>query len=319
MKTERWDPNKDLSAPLRWRKPRRVEVTVDFAAKPEVVAAVFGVMAAAPSHLFAVTATGAEDVEGWLEWVDMWDCNGDGYPDALRSIRYAAECSGGTFPASWEGDGAPAGCDWPLPNVILTFGATDQASFDAGWGHAQKWAADGWKVGVHFDGLTGAVRVLSALMSGRRPGDCANCGQGHGFSRCPNYGGVNLTIEPEYAGPDKHYKHPCAAFRRAVCDGLSWVTVSGGADPVHPAWVRSLLDQCAAANVPFRFTGWGEWRESLPEDVAKMTLCVSPTGGRYHPGAPHPGGCVFMAAVGRSYSGRLLDGVVHDEWPEVSA
>lgn len=42
---------------------------------------------------------------------------------------------------------------------------------------------------------------------------------------------------------------------------LSWVICGGesgpGARPVDPAWVRSLRDQCRAADVPFHFKQWG--------------------------------------------------------------
>lgn len=31
------------------------------------------------------------------------------------------------------------------------------------------------------------------------------------------------------------------------------------ARPMHPDWVRSLRDQCAAAGVPLHFKQWGEW------------------------------------------------------------
>jgi protein gp37 len=31
-----------------------------------------------------------------------------------------------------------------------------------------------------------------------------------------------------------------------------------GARPMHPDWVRSVRDQCAAARVPFFFKGWGD-------------------------------------------------------------
>lgn len=45
--------------------------------------------------------------------------------------------------------------------------------------------------------------------------------------------------------------------------GLHWVIVGGesgpGARPMHPAWVRSLRDQCRAAGVSFLFKQWGEW------------------------------------------------------------
>lgn len=46
-------------------------------------------------------------------------------------------------------------------------------------------------------------------------------------------------------------------------DKLHWVIVGGEsghhARPMHPDWVRTIRDQCAAANVPFFFKQWGEW------------------------------------------------------------
>jgi protein gp37 len=65
--------------------------------------------------------------------------------------------------------------------------------------------------------------------------------------------------------------------------GLDWVIVGGesgpGARPMHPDWVRSARDQCAAAGVPFLFKQWG--------------------------------GC------NKKKAGRMLDGKVHDEYPRV--
>ncbi len=44
---------------------------------------------------------------------------------------------------------------------------------------------------------------------------------------------------------------------------IDWVICGGEsgphARPMHPDWVRSLRDQCAAAGVPFLFKQWGEW------------------------------------------------------------
>lgn len=43
--------------------------------------------------------------------------------------------------------------------------------------------------------------------------------------------------------------------------GISWVICGGEsgahARPMHPAWARSLRDQCATAGVPFHFKQWG--------------------------------------------------------------
>lgn len=51
---------------------------------------------------------------------------------------------------------------------------------------------------------------------------------------------------------------------------LDWVVAGGesgpNARPMHPAWVRSLRDQCAAAGVPFLFKQWGEWQVASHEN-----------------------------------------------------
>lgn len=62
---------------------------------------------------------------------------------------------------------------------------------------------------------------------------------------------------------------------------LDWVIAGGetgpGARPMHSDWVRSLRDQCSAAGVPFHFKQWGGMRAA----------------------------------------GRVLDGEIWDEYPEV--
>jgi protein gp37 len=48
-----------------------------------------------------------------------------------------------------------------------------------------------------------------------------------------------------------------------IIQGLDWVCCGGetgpGARPMHPDWVRSLLNQCQVAGVPFFFKKWGDW------------------------------------------------------------
>lgn len=52
---------------------------------------------------------------------------------------------------------------------------------------------------------------------------------------------------------------------------IDWVIVSGEsgkhARPMHPDWVRSLRDQCAESNTPFRFDGWGDYVPTFFQDV----------------------------------------------------
>lgn len=91
---------------------------------------------------------------------------------------------------------------------------------------------------------------------------------------------------------------------------LDWMICGGesgpGARPMHPDWVRSLRDQCVAADVPFLFKQWGEW--------APDCLC-----GRRDPcrTTPRPGpgkmGCMFHC--GKIAASRWLDGKIWDEYP----
>ena len=93
--------------------------------------------------------------------------------------------------------------------------------------------------------------------------------------------------------------------------GLDWVVAGGesgqGARPMHPDWARSLRDQCAAAAVPFLFKQWGEWEDAEHfaseqlEDFEIRDLVAN--------------GCV---RVGKKAAGRMLDGVIHDGFPEAA-
>ncbi|MDR1296557.1 MAG: phage Gp37/Gp68 family protein [Deltaproteobacteria bacterium] len=69
---------------------------------------------------------------------------------------------------------------------------------------------------------------------------------------------------------------------------IHWVIAGGEsgpkARPMHPDWVRSLRDQCDSAGVPFFFKQWG--------------------------GA---------SRVGKRAAGRLLDGSLHNAFPEVAS
>jgi len=114
---------------------------------------------------------------------------------------------------------------------------------------------------------------------------------------------------------------------------IDWVIVGGesgpGARPMHPEWTRSLRDQCKAAGVPFHFKQWGEW---VPyEHSAQPPFLWSQHGheldGHALPDFESGDGqaqrewhCDFAdqllaRRVGKKAAGRLLDGVIHDEFP----
>ena len=97
---------------------------------------------------------------------------------------------------------------------------------------------------------------------------------------------------------------------------IDWVICGGetgpGARPMHPEWARSLRDQCQAAGVPFFFKGWGEWvtENQSPEDIVLPGHSTIPHGwkGRKYEDSVY--------RVGKSRSGRLLDGREWNEFPE---
>ncbi|RWC47993.1 MAG: phage Gp37/Gp68 family protein [Mesorhizobium sp.] len=103
--------------------------------------------------------------------------------------------------------------------------------------------------------------------------------------------------------------------------GLDWIIAGGesGPDsrPMHPAWPRSIRDQCQAAGVPFFFKQWGEWNtrgHAFGIGVVKQPhaeidgLSIVAPWGRED---------VIMARVGKKAAGRLLDGIEHNAMPEL--
>lgn len=113
---------------------------------------------------------------------------------------------------------------------------------------------------------------------------------------------------------------------------IHWVIVGGesgpGARPMHPAWARSLRDQCAAAGVPFFFKQWGEWSPYTTKDeyTEKSPLTLMKESGELSWWAGNEDTTVNCSEnleetdqpierVGKKTAGRLLDGVEHSAFP----
>jgi protein gp37 len=103
-----------------------------------------------------------------------------------------------------------------------------------------------------------------------------------------------------------------------------WIITGGETDqgghkarPTHPDWFRMLRDQAATAGVVFHHKQNGEWvplQESdgeWPTDLPGFCRLL-PNGVRANDGWP-------MQKVGKKFAGRVLDGITHDTFPEVSA
>lgn len=122
--------------------------------------------------------------------------------------------------------------------------------------------------------------------------------------------------------------------RHPDLDGkIDWVIAGGEsgrwARPMHPAWPRSLRDQCAAADVPFHFKQWGAWANHTPVaggdlsgDVRRgRVMIVHPTGQSDVEVSDATGGrntipgSRYMERVGNDLAGRMLDGIEHNGFP----
>jgi protein gp37 len=125
--------------------------------------------------------------------------------------------------------------------------------------------------------------------------------------------------------------HPLSSPDRPF---INWVIAgceSGPkARPVHPDWIRSLRDQCAAANVPFLFKQWGEFApgsnlRELKYNKEFIVLNNGDYGDYWKPmelnnkyatrwNEMH---ATAMTKVGKKASGNLLDGVQHLAFPQL--
>jgi protein gp37 len=134
--TVRFVPEK-LAEPLHWKKPRRIFVNsmsdlFHEGLSNEQIAAVFGVMAACPQHIFQVLTKRPERAVRWFLWISTLTGPRSQSPcDAALGCFSHTERS--VSPAS-----APlllkayqhANLSWPLPNVHLGVSCEDQQRAD---------------------------------------------------------------------------------------------------------------------------------------------------------------------------------------------
>jgi protein gp37 len=117
-----------LAEPLSWRRPSLIFVNsmsdlFHHSVTNEEIAAVFGVMAAAPRHVFQVLTKRPERMRDWFAWLEQ-EASKAGAPPApvICGINAA------NFGADVDYLGLPAA--WPLPNVWIGVSAEDQERWD---------------------------------------------------------------------------------------------------------------------------------------------------------------------------------------------
>lgn len=298
---------KTLVQPIGWKKPATIFVCSQTDLflhhySNEWIDQVFAVMALCPQHTFIILTKRHDLMNAYFRNIsDLSSRHSEQTNTAfncadLLNLRHMTRHphSGKPFPSRV----------WPLPNVWLGVSVEDQKAADE-------------RIPVLLD-TPAAVRFLSVepllgpvdLSDHNVSGMC-------GTTDRANY--LSGYVAPEYS---------CRAHLSKETPSLDWVIVGGesghNARPMHPDWARSLRDQCKAAGVPFFFKQWGRFYPTrFPENVASTTLkTVAWPDGTIGPGDSGDKGGLGTSlekAPNKTKAGRSLDGVEHNEWPEVKS
>lgn len=290
-----------LDQPLRWTRPRRIFVNSMSDLFHENVPdyfidRVFGVMWAChvcdKQHVFQILTKRAKRMRDYM----MQDRR-------AQWARAAAFVAGGYDPDGMFDD--IANLQGPHPRIWLGVSAENQATADERIPLLLETpAAIRW---ISAEPLLGAIDLWpSAYLPCPNVDDCI---------MDPDTGAYECCRQCDYTGVSNEI-------------GIDWVVAGGEsgphARPSHPAWFRTLRDQCNDAGVPFLFKQWGEWVDErhahLDQPIAsrlrKTVSRLASDGTVYPMRGPGPESYAGIYRVGKKAAGRLLDGVQHDEYPE---
>ena len=270
-----------LTQPLLWKRPRKIFVCAhgDLFAEgvPDAwIDRVFAVMALAPQHTFQVLTKRAQRMRAY--------CADPETPARVALLRILASGKPGTPPPIYvQVNVASEQSRWPLGNVWLGVSAEDQR-------RADERVPD-------LLATFAAVRFVSAE---------------------PLLGPINFHRIKETTGFtfDALSRKIGISFRGI---GLDWLIVGGesgpSARPMHPAWARSIRDQCAEAGVAFHFKQWGAFHPADQVKDATQIVAGGDMGHALREGRAHAFEDQWTWRVGKKAAGRLLDGVEHNGMP----
>lgn len=308
-----------LMEPLTWRKPRLVFVNsmsdLFHESVPEsFIDRVFAIMALAHQHTFQILTKRPARMLAYLGRRTA-EIENDLFTSTMATALFeASRFAGHRLPGnavlellnnddSWSAhpDYVRRTSGWPLRHVWLGVSVEDQSTADE-------------RIPLLIE-APAAVRWLSCepLLG---PIDLRST------PRCPGSRLMNGAPLTDLGGCLPRWQEsPSVAKLR---DGIDWVVAGGesgpGARPMHPAWARSLRDQCAAARVPFFFKQWGNWAEHVPSaggdlggDMRRGRVrIIKPVGEN---DGHFARGDALMANVGKKKAGRILDGLMHEAFP----
>lgn len=310
-------PDHILTAPLHWKKPRRIFVNsmgdlFHENAPDEWIDKVFAVMALCPQHQFQVLTKRAERMRAYFEKEDrIFGARRRMVfkvaTDLEDSLEIAAPRE--VFRYQGAGEGKKELCctglrTWPLKNVWLGVSAERQQEADERIPHLLQTPA-----AIRFvscEPLLGPID-LRGLQS-----DLDQVGERYVLDALT--GRVLFGSIAEQPA------------QQSLVAKLDWIIVGGesgpGARPMHPDWARALREQCTAAGVPFFFKQWGGWKplDQITEQVitgARGPHAIVHQDGRYilDSDIADPPRAVFAFNFGKKAAGRLLDGKEHNGMP----
>ena len=260
-----------LADPLRWKRPRRIFVNsmsdlFHEALTDEQIAAIFGVMAAAPQHTFQVLTKRPQRMREWFGWLEATARQiANVFPEDPLAWRRAHLLSAAglrtgalsRMPISAAGISAQP---WPLPNVWLGVSVEDQASAHE-------------RIPLLL-GTPAAVRWVSYE---------------------PALGPVDFARLAPPGFPHDTFDALRGVYRGGLeAPRLDWIVVGGesgpGARPFDVAWARETVRACKAAGVHVFVKQLGARAFStgfdLPKDACNFLRLASAKGGDPEEWAP---------------------------------
>jgi protein gp37 len=236
-----------LADPLRWREPSTVFTNsmsdlFHESLTNEQIAAVFGVMAAAPRHTFQCLTKRAKRMREWFEWVaEQKEVDGDAWVTILREAACLLVGDAAWDRHARENVSRHGAFDvphpWPLPWVWLGVSAENQEAADERIPELMNTPAS-----VRFvscEPLISAVN-LRRVRPRPMPIDSLTGGWGVPGDTHRQAGRINWVIAGVESGP--------------------------GARSCDVEWLRALRDQCTATDVPYFLKQATPARGSLATD-----------------------------------------------------
>jgi hypothetical protein len=289
--TKKWDPLSDPRQPRNWRKRcvARIDGNADLDECFEATVRMVARAAISNRHTYVYATSNPGAVADHFR--DMYET--DNLDEEIERQSYE-DAVLKSKPSEWKFSHVVDDSGWPIVNFIPAALVADQAEADARIPLLLPIPAK-YRI-VLAEGMRGPVNLIDIACE---------------------------MIDVTSMSDDRRRFAP--AFNR----GIHGLIVSGDTDPMHPAWVRSLRDQCDAAGVAFRFEGWGDWHSggdglsnALWNDLPQRAVCEGGGSFEYvkqYGAHVNDGRCrhdhLNMYCVGRRHSGRLLDGRTHDATP----